>query len=169
MSSFLVVQIQQDLILFNRVKIIRPCIRVDKGCDKRDCCLSVSSLLSWRPQQMHHPMQGQSLWPGSPSHFILWDCMTCIVTLESYLRNLESTTLTSIASNTQILHGLLLALPKGLLSKSTPTTSIPGIWLFNWLCSRVWLAQNSVQLFRNSFKCSHLTAYVNLFCFATTS
>ena len=169
MSSFLVVQIQQDLILFNRVKIIRPCIRVDKGHDKRDHRLSVSSLLSWRPQQMHHPMQGQSLRPGPPSHFILWDCMTCVITLESYLRNLASMTLTLIASNTQISHGLLLALPKGLLSKSTPTTSILSIWLFDRLCPRVWLAQNSVQLFGNSFKCSPLTAYANLFCFATTS
>ena len=105
-------------------------------------------------------MQGQSLWPGPPLHSILWDYMTCAVALESYLRNLASTTLTVITSDTPTLHGLLQALLNSLLSKPTITAFILSTWLFGRLCLRILLAQNSVLLFGNSFKRSPLTVYV---------
>ena len=112
MSSFLLIQIQQDLILFNRVKIMSEWIKGTINETAASWCLPFYHGDLDRIRQMHHPTQGQSLWPGPPSHFILWDCMTCVVTLESYLRNLAPMTLTLITSNTQISHGLLLALPK---------------------------------------------------------
>ena len=141
---------------------------MDKGRDKQDRP-SVSSLLSWRPRQMHHSMWGLPLCPGPPSHSILWVCMTCVVALESYLENLPSTSLTMIASNTLTSHGLLQALPKVLPLISTTTASIRSIWLFDRVCPRVLLARNNVQLFGNSFKHSRLTAYVILFFFFHTS
>ena len=124
--------------------------------------LSVSSLLSWKTRPTHHSTRGQSLWPGPPSHSILWDYMTCVVALEGYLRNLASMTPTSITSDTQTLHGLLQALQNNLPSKPIVTASILSTWLFGRLCQRILLAQNSVQLFGNSFKRSPLTAYVIL-------
>ena len=101
----------------------------------------MSSLLSQWPWQINHPMQAHSLWPSPPSHSILWDCMTCVVALESYLRNPASMTLTLITSNTQTSHSLLQAFPKKSSVKTNCLSFLP-----EYLALRSSLPKNSTAM-----------------------
>lgn len=104
---------------------------------------------------MNHTMRGQSLWPGPPSHSILWGCMTCVVALESYLRNPASTMLTLITSITQTSHGLLMAFQKKSSVKTRHNQFHP-----EYLALRKDLPKDSTATEMRSTLCKQLQALI---------